>query len=209
MRNIAKTTLTLLALSCSAFAYAQMTETDPPVTAVPAIPEESNADASSTDSEVTEIAEQPGIVVLAEDAAGFSTLVSLLRSAELAETMSGPGPFTVFAPTDNAFGDLEDTAISTLTDPDNKSELRGLLLYHVVAGQIDETALRADIEANQGYLKIETLGGQVLKAVIADDDIYLIDGSGGTAKIVTSDLEARNGVIHAVNQVLKTATPEN
>ncbi len=202
MRKIANITLTLVTLSCTALAYAQIKETDPPTMAAP---ENSNIGPSSSDGELRE---RPGIVVLAEEAGGFSTLVSLLRSAELAETMSGPGPFTVFAPTDNAFGDLEETSLSVLTHPDNKLGLRQELLYHVVAGQIDADALRADIDANKGYLQIKTLGGQVLKAVIAEDDIYLIDGSGGTAKIVTSDIKARNGIVHAVNQVLKSPVSE-
>lgn len=128
------------------------------------------------------------IVELASGNESFSTLVQAVQEAGLADTLSGTGPYTVFAPTDEAFADLPDGALEFLLQPENRSLLQQVLAYHVVPGEVTSNQLSTG--------PVSTLGGGV--AIRVDEDRVVVnDGS-----VVEADIQASNGVIHAVNRVL-------
>ena len=118
------------------------------------------------------------------------------------EALSGPGPFTVFAPTNVAFEKIPAERRDALTTPEGRSELRQLLTYHVVPARLDSATLMQRIEAAGGSLALTTMQGGVLTArVNPDGSIGLTDATGGVSKVVESDLVAPNGVIHAIDTV--------
>jgi uncharacterized surface protein with fasciclin (FAS1) repeats len=119
---------------------------------------------------------------------GFSTLAQAVQEAGLANTLSGSGPYTVFAPTNEAFADLPDGALEFLLQPENRSLLQQVLAYHVVPGEVTSNQLSTG--------PVSTLGGGVAVRV-AEDRVIVNDGS-----VVQPDIQASNGVIHAINRVL-------
>jgi len=136
-------------------------------------------------------ADAPGTIVDVAVAAGsFKTLVAAVKAAGLADTLSGKGPFTVFAPTDAAFAKLPAGTVESLLKPENKDKLKAILLYHVVAGDVKSTALK-DGES------VKTVGGQSLKIGIKDGVVSVND-----ATVTKADIEASNGVIHVIDTVL-------
>jgi uncharacterized surface protein with fasciclin (FAS1) repeats len=137
------------------------------------------------------------IPTTATEAQAFDTLVAALDAADLVETLSGDGPFTVFAPTDHAFGMLDDDYIQCLLEPENKDALRELLLYHVADGKV----LSTDLSNGQ---TVTTINGQDVEVKIDEYDA-LLGGSHvfvNDALVVLSDISASNGVIHAIRNVL-------
>ena len=146
------------------------------------------------DTESTE--EASGTIVdVASGNEDFSTLVTAVTAAELGETLSGEGPYTVFAPTNDAFAALPEGTVETLVKPENKEQLTGILTYHVVEGKV----MAADLTDGQ---EITTVNGDTLTVGIDGDTVTLTDSSGNTVTVVAADVAASNGVIHAIDGVL-------
>lgn len=149
-------------------------------------------------------AEESGsIVEVAQGNPDFSTLVTAVVAADLAETLSGPGPFTVFAPVNSAFDALPEGTLATLTAPENQGQLAGILTYHVVAGETTAAALVEAINTGGGEAVLTTVNGASLTATInADGGVTLTDAAGNTANVTMTDVDASNGVIHVIDTVL-------
>jgi uncharacterized surface protein with fasciclin (FAS1) repeats len=130
------------------------------------------------------------------------TLVTAVKAAGLVDTLSGPGPFTVFAPTDDAFAKLPAGTVDTLVQPENKDKLTKVLTYHVVPGTYDSKKLKKEIKQNAGSLKLKTVEGDSLTFTMSGNDIVITDDKGGTAHISTADVYQSNGVIHVIDTVL-------
>lgn len=141
------------------------------------------------------------IVDVAAGNDAFSTLVTAVKAADLAGALSGTGPFTVFAPTNEAFAKLPAGTVDTLVKPENKAALAGVLTYHVVAGKVHAADLVAQIQAGGGTAALTTLAGGTLTATIDGDAVVLTDAKGGKANVVMADVKASNGVIHAIDAV--------
>jgi uncharacterized surface protein with fasciclin (FAS1) repeats len=142
------------------------------------------------------------IVANASKASNLTTLVKAVQAADLTATLSGPGPFTVFAPTDEAFGRLAPGTLDTLMKPEQKATLAKLLTYHVVPGKLDAAALKAQIEAGGGTATLTTVEGQPLKATLENGALVLTDVGGGKSYVTQYDVGQSNGVVHVVNGVL-------
>ena len=133
----------------------------------------------------------------------LSTLVAAVKAADLVGTLQGAGPFTVFAPTNDAFGKLPAGAVEGLLKPEAKSALAGVLTYHVVAGNVDAAALAKQIQANGGSATLTTVqGGTLTASADGKGGIVLTDAKGGSARVVAADLRQRNGVVHVIDGVL-------
>lgn len=143
------------------------------------------------------------IVTNASAAPNLGTLVAAVKAADLVGTLQGAGPFTVFAPTDDAFAKLPAGTVDGLLKPEKKADLAGLLTYHVVAGNVDAAALAQQIEAGGGSATLTTVQGATLTAKSDGmGGITLTDGKGGTAKVTTADVRQSNGVVHVIDSVL-------
>jgi uncharacterized surface protein with fasciclin (FAS1) repeats len=132
----------------------------------------------------------------------LSTLTAAVKAAGLVETLSGPGPFTVFAPTNAAFAALPAGAVDTLLQPANKQQLQGVLTYHVVAGKVSAADLAKKIAAGGGKATLKTVAGGELTAKQDGAAIVLTDAKGRSAKVAAADLEQKNGVVHVIDAVL-------
>ncbi len=142
------------------------------------------------------------VLAVAERDADFTTLVSALQTAGVSATLNGPGPFTVFAPTNAAFEKIPAADRDSLTRPEGQAELRRLLTYHVIPARLDAASLVQRIQAGGGTLSLTTLQGSVLTArVDANGSVLLTDAAGGQLRVVEADQVASNGVIHAVDTV--------
>lgn len=139
------------------------------------------------------------IVDTAVEAGSFNTLVSAVQAAGLEETLRGEGPFTVFAPTDEAFAALPAGTLDTLL-ADPQSDLANILKYHIVAGEVPA----ADIAEMNGQT-IETVQGGTLTVEVEGDKVALVDAAGIRVNVVTTDVKADNGVIHVIDGVLTPA----
>jgi len=142
------------------------------------------------------------IVENAMQSADHTTLVAAVKAAGLVDTLQGPGPFTVFAPTNEAFVALPSGTVDTLLMPENKAMLTKILTCHVVAGDISSTTLSKWIDKHNGRYTLTTLGGCKLIATKSDGKIMLTDEKGDVADITIADVNQSNGVIHVVNKVL-------
>ena len=131
-----------------------------------------------------------------------TTLVAAVKAAGLVETLKGPGPFTVFAPTNAAFSALPAGTVDTLLKPENKAMLSGILTYHVVAGKVDAAALTKMIADGKGTASIKTVAGGTLTAKTAGGKVMITDEKGGSATVTIADVSQSNGVIHVVDKVL-------
>ena len=132
----------------------------------------------------------------------FSTLVAAVQAADLVDALSSDGPFTVFAPTNDAFNNLPDGTLSTLLQPENQETLQSILTYHVVAGQFMAEDVVQAINDNGGQFTVETLQGGELTLKLWEGNVYVKDTSGNKAQIIITDVETSNGVIHAINNVV-------
>ena len=132
----------------------------------------------------------------------FSTLVTAVQAADLVDALSSDGPFTVFAPTNDAFNNLPDGTLSTLLQPENQETLQSILTYHVVAGQFMAEDVVQAINDNGGQFSVETLQGGELTLKLWEGNVYVKDTSGNKAQIIITDVETSNGVIHAINNVV-------
>jgi len=142
------------------------------------------------------------IVDNAVHSADHTTLVAAVKAAGLVDTLKGKGPFTVFAPTNEAFQKLPAGTVDTLLKPENKQQLTQVLTYHVVAGRVDSAALVKMIKAGGGKATLTTVAGATLTASMDGKDIVLTDQKGGTSKVTIADVYQSNGVIHVVDSVL-------
>ena len=141
---------------------------------------------------------------IVEIAAGddrFSTLVAAVTAADLAETLSGPGPFTVYAPVNDAFAALPEGTVETLLQPENKDQLTNVLLYHVDDRQLNA----ADFPAGSNYFK-PVLESERLCITAGSDGVTIADGTGDVANVIIADIQADNGVIHVIDKVLLPGT---
>ncbi len=129
------------------------------------------------------------------------TLVAAVKAAELVDALSGAGPFTVFAPTDQAFANLPEGTVLALLKAENRAQLQAVLTYHVVAGRVTAADLVSQIGDNGGSAKLTTLEGSVLTARLDDGTVTITDENGGIARVVNADLAASNGVIHVTDAV--------
>ncbi|GMN03123.1 fasciclin domain-containing protein [Erythrobacter sp. MTPC3] len=142
------------------------------------------------------------IVDVAQGDETFSTLVSAVTAAGLGETLSGEGPFTVFAPTNDAFAKIPEATLTELTTNDTET-LGSILTYHVVEGSIDAATLTAAIEeAGEAGYEITTVNGGTLTAAVVDGAVVLTDAAGGTSTVTATDVEASNGLVHVIDTVL-------
>lgn len=141
------------------------------------------------------------IVENASQASNLTTLVAAVKQAELVETLSGDGPFTVFAPTDTAFSYLPDGVASSLMQDENKKQLVKVLTAHVIPGTITASDLMAALEGQSTY-SATTVSGDTLTFYKIGDAIRVADENGTLAKIETADVMQSNGVVHVVNSVL-------
>ncbi len=141
------------------------------------------------------------IVQNAAASADHTTLVAAVTAAGLVETLSGPGPFTVFAPTNAAFAKLPAGTVESLVEPANKATLTKILTYHVVAGRVSAAQLIEQINAGGGRAALTTVEGGTLTASLRGDSVILTDGKGGTATVTQADVFQSNGVIHVTDAV--------
>ena len=143
------------------------------------------------------------IVANAVNSADHTTLVAAVKAAGLVDTLNSKGPFTVFAPTNAAFGMLPAGTVDTLVKPENKATLTKILTYHVVAGDYDTTKLRTMILAGNGTAELKTVsGGRLWLMMNGSTNITVKDEKGNIADIVISDVRQSNGEIHVVDHVL-------
>ena len=142
------------------------------------------------------------IVENAVNSKDHTTLVAAVKAAGLVDTLSGKGPFTVFAPTDAAFKKLPAGTVETLVKPESKQALTGILTYHVVAGKMNASDLMKAIKDGGGKASLKTVAGGALTATQQGDKIVLTDAKGGTSTVTIADVNQSNGVIHVVDTVL-------
>jgi uncharacterized surface protein with fasciclin (FAS1) repeats len=142
------------------------------------------------------------IVSNAVNSKDHTTLVAAVKAAGLVETLQGAGPFTVFAPTNEAFNLLPAGTVDNLVKPENKSTLTSILTYHVVSGKLDSKELAKMVKKGSGSTELTTVAGGKLWVVSKDGQLWLKDEKGGMAMINIKDIYQSNGVIHSVDHVL-------
>jgi uncharacterized surface protein with fasciclin (FAS1) repeats len=142
------------------------------------------------------------IVQNASAADNLTTLVAAVKAAGLVETLEQPGPYTVFAPTNDAFAKLPAGTVDTLLKPENKDQLTKVLTYHVVAGRINAADLMKQIKAAGGKASLKTVNGETLTAWMQGKHIVLTDEKGGNSMITTANVYQSNGVVHVIDAVL-------
>lgn len=149
--------------------------------------------------------EDKNIVENAVNSADHTTLVAAVQAAGLVETLSGAGPFTVFAPTNEAFAKLPAGTVETLLKPENKDQLTKILTCHVVGKAVMAEALNGMIKDDGGKHPVPTLGGCTLQATYEGDMIKLTDEAGNVASVTIADVKQSNGVIHVIDTVMLPA----
>ena len=132
----------------------------------------------------------------------LSTLVAAVKAAGLVDTLKGDGPFTIFAPANDAFAALPAGTVESLLLPENKSALTKVLTYHVVAGKIAAKDVAAAIKAGNGRAELTTVQGGKLVAMIDGSDVVLMDENGGRSKVTAVDVMTSNGVVHLIDSVV-------
>ncbi len=150
----------------------------------------------------TQAQETKTIVENAIASKDHTTLVAAVKAAELVETLSGKGPFTVFAPTNAAFAKLPKGTVETLLKPENKAKLQAVLTYHVVAGNLDSKAVIAAITKGKGSATLTTVQGGKLVGSLKGKNVILTDESGNVSTITAVDVKSSNGVIHVIDTVV-------
>lgn len=197
--------------SCAAPDVALTSVAPPPVLAtVPATPPLSGAAAlaaaaATATNPAVGGAPMLGARTIAENCASAPNLSTLARAVDaggMRTTLAGPGPITVFAPTDAAFGRLADGAVGRLLDPANRPELLKVLHYHVVPGAITLSDLKARVRNAGGRVQLTTVEGDALVATSDGSAVALTDANGNTSYVETPDVQQRNGIVHVVNGVL-------
>ena len=146
--------------------------------------------------------ETKNIVENAVESADHTTLVAAVQAAGLVETLASEGPFTVFAPVNDAFAALPDGTVETLLQPENKDMLTKVLTAHVVAGDLSGAELMRRAKANGGFYHFNAVSGDALSAQVRGNSLYIYDESGQAGKVTIADVNQSNGVIHVVDTVL-------
>lgn len=147
-------------------------------------------------------AQDKDIVDIAVSSDVHTTLVAAVKAADLVSTLKSAGPFTVFAPVNEAFAKLPAGTVEFLLKPENKKALAGILTYHVVAGNLDAKAVMGAIKKGKGTAVLKTVNGGTLTASIKDGKVLLTDEKGGSAYVIATDLKGSNGVIHVIDAVV-------
>jgi uncharacterized surface protein with fasciclin (FAS1) repeats len=142
------------------------------------------------------------IIENAVNSKDHTTLVAAVKAAGLVETLEGPGPFTVFAPTNEAFDKLPAGTVDTLLKPENQAQLKKILTYHVVAGKLTSKDIAKQIKAGGGKAMLTTVEGGTLTATMQGGKLVLTDEKGGTSTVTIPNVIQSNGVIHVVDTVL-------
>lgn len=142
------------------------------------------------------------IIENAVNSADHTTLVAAVKAAGLVDTLEGPGPFTVFAPTNEAFAKLPAGTVDNLLKPENKATLVKILTYHVVAGKLSAADIKKMIREGHGQATLKTVSGGTLTATMQGKNLVLQDEKGGTATVTIANVFQSNGVIHVVDSVL-------
>ena len=145
---------------------------------------------------------QGTIVDVAVNNKDFSTLVTALKAADLVGALQGDGPFTVFAPTNDAFAKLDSKTLSSLLEKENQKALANILTYHVVSGKLAASDVVAALKKGNGSVDLTALNGQVINVMQKDGKIWLKDSNGNYSEIVATDVMGSNGVIHVINTVV-------
>ena len=138
----------------------------------------------------------------APNAENLTTLVAAAKAAGLVETLAGEGPFTVFAPTNEAFAKLPEGTVDNLLKPENKEMLTKVLLAHVVPAKATSEAAMGMIKEGGGKHNLTTASGDALTVMMKGDDLVVMDESGGTATVTQADVMQKNGVVHVIDSVL-------
>lgn len=159
-----------------------------------------NVDAQS--NAVLASQQEVDVVDIAISSDAHTTLVAAVKAAGLVETLKGDGPFTIFAPTNDAFDKLPDGTVTTLLKPENKDQLTGILTYHVVAGNFASGDVVKALKDGNGMFTVETVNGAKLTIWQDGDDIKLKDTTGNYATITAVDLKGSNGVVHVIDTVV-------
>lgn len=131
-----------------------------------------------------------------------TTLVAAVQAADLVDTLSSAGPFTVFAPTDSAFGKVSEDSLNALLQPANKAQLQQILTCHVVAGDVGAAALIEMVEAGGGSATLQTVGGCAMTATVSGGTVTITDQNGRGGDVTIADVNQSNGVIHVIDRVL-------
>ena len=142
------------------------------------------------------------IIENAVNSKDHTTLVAAVKAAELVETLQGEGPFTVFAPTNEAFAKLPKGTVETLLKPENKAKLQSVLTYHVVAGKVSAMDLIKMIKDGKGKAELTTVNGDMLTAMLKGKKVQLKDAAGTVSTVTIADVNQSNGVIHVVDTVV-------
>jgi uncharacterized surface protein with fasciclin (FAS1) repeats len=142
------------------------------------------------------------IVQNASAADNLTTLVAAVKAADLVQTLESPGPFTIFAPTNDAFNKLPAGTVATLLKPENKGQLVKVLTYHVVPGKIDAADLMKQIKDGGGKATLKTANGETLTASMHGKHVVLTDEKGGMSMVTTANVYQSNGVVHVIDTVL-------
>lgn len=142
------------------------------------------------------------IVANAVNSADHTTLVAAVKAAGLVETLQSAGPFTVFAPTNTAFGKLPVGTVESLVKPENKATLTKILTYHVIAGKLDASAIATLIKEGNGSATLKTVSGGILKATMKGNKLILTDEKGGVSTVTIANVYQSNGVIHVIDTVV-------
>ncbi len=173
------------------------------VVAMPGVSFAQNAPPPENEMAVQAVPRAAGTVVdVAAANAAFSSLATALKAANLTGPLAGTGPFTVFAPTNDAFAKLPPGTLDALVKAEGRTVLARLLSYHVVAGRVSAADLVEQIRAGSGTASLTTLAGPALTATLDGDTVVLTDAKGGKARVIVTDVDASNGVIHALDTVV-------
>lgn len=182
LKKLISTTLLALAITTTSFA--------------------STTNPTNDKKETKEVKKDDTIVSVAASNENFTTLVAAVKAAGLVEVLNGDGPFTVFAPVNDAFAKLPMGTVETLLKPENKKLLTSILTYHVVAGEFKASAVLKAIKDNNGKFIIKTVQGNDLTASIENGKVVLTDVKGGKATVIITDVDASNGIVHAIDTVV-------
>lgn len=158
--------------------------------------------ASAVSAQMAMDTKKADIVDTAVATSDLSTLVAAVQAAGLVDTLKGKGPFTVFAPVNDAFGKLPAGTVATLLKPENKGTLTAVLTYHVVAGKFDAKSVVAAIKKGNGKAELTTVQGGKITAMLDGANVILMDEKGGKSKVIIADVKASNGVVHVIDTVV-------
>lgn len=153
-------------------------------------------------SSISAFSQGKDVVDIAVGSSDHTTLVAAVKAADLVTTLKSTGPFTVFAPTNDAFAKLPEGTVANLLKPENKAQLAKILTYHVVSGNLDAAAVADAIKKGDGKVVLTTVSGGKLTVSIDMGKVKLTDESGNSAFVTVADLKGTNGVIHVIDSVV-------